>query len=733
MVRVRYLFDMDTQHQIKRTLSDPDSIATVRSLLASGEFPHRQAVARAVCERFGFFDPRGRWQCSGCIKALRQLEAAGYYVLPVALGQRAGPGEPRRLPSPVPPPEGVPDSAGAVRGLELVRVRTEEQLRQWNELMLGEHPQGAGPLVGRQLRYLIDSAHGCLGAVGVAAAALHLADRDSWIGWSWEQRRAHLDAVVGLSRFLIRPMVHCRNLASKVLSRVVAVLPDDFETVYHYRPYLVETFVEIDAYDGTCYRAANWTRVGQTQGRGRQDRDNEAALSRKDIYVYPLVDDFRQRMGLPEGAGLGPLGPADGLDGEKWAANEFGGAPLGDTRLSRRLAQVARLQAQQPERAFCGVAEADWPTVKAYYRLIDQPDDSAVSMDHILAPHRQRTLRRMEAQPTVLCVQDGSTLDYTALDQCDGLGPIGTNQTGATSSGLHLHSTLAVAPNGLPLGVVKAQAIAPPEDPGTAPPKAKKTFPWIDHHRDLVEVAATMPHTRLIHVCDREADFFELFDEQRQHRRVHLLVRAQHDRNIPVEPGKAFAAVRDEPVVSHVRVHVPRQSARPKKSKQKARSKRPGRSADMAVRFGSLQLTPTKGQQDKLPLDLYMVHAVEQHPPTDAKPVEWFLLTTCPIATAQQAEQCLRWYCLRWRIEDWHRVLKSGCRIDKLGHDTAERLRRAIAIRMVIAWRIMLMTLLGRETPELPADILFSDVELRTLNAYAKKTAGRNRHIWVTP
>ncbi len=81
----------------------------------------------------------------------------------------------------------------------------------------------------------------------------------------------------------------------------------------------------------------------------------------------------------------------------------------------------------------------------------------------------------------------------------------------------------------------------------------------------------------------------------------------------------------------------------------------------------------------------------------------------------------MRWYALRWRIEDWHRVLKSGCRIEELGHDTAERLRRAIAIRLVIAWRIMLMTLLGRETPELPAEILFSDIEVRTLEAYARK------------
>ena len=93
------------------------------------------------------------------------------------------------------------------------------------------------------------------------------------------------------------------------------------------------------------------------------------------------------------------------------------------------------------------------------------------------------------------------------------------------------------------------------------------------------------------------------------------------------------------------------------------------------------------------------------------------------IPSGEKAEQCLRWYILRWRIEDWHRVLKSGCRIEDLAHKTVERLRRAIAINLVISWRIMLMTLMGRGTPDLPAEVLFSDIELKTLRAYAKKNA----------
>ena len=718
---------MKTQNQIKRTLSVPVGIEYVRGLLGSNEIRHRNELAERVCRQFGFYDARGQAQRGGCVKALRELEAAGYFVLPAACG-RTGSNSPRRLNKPVALPSEVPTQVGNVCGLTLVVVRTSEQMRIWNELMIEEHPQGAGPFVGRQLRYLIGSDHGWLGGLGFAAAARRLADRDRWIGWDEEQRRAYLDRVVGMCRFLIRPSVQCRNLGSKVLSMSMAAMPDDFERQYNYRPWLAESFVDTSRYSGACYRAANWIGVGQTKGRGRQDRCRTSALSTKAIYVYPLESDFRKRVGLSSSAGLGALSPVDGLETEHWAQNEFGGAPLGDVRLSRRLVNVVADKAEMPGRAFSGVAKGDWPRVKAYYRMIDQPDESAVTMSNILLPHRQRTIRRMQGQKTVLCVQDGSDLNYNNLDQCEGLGEIGKNQTGAKSRGLHLHSTFTVAPNGLPLGVLRADCSAPesksPEDDRPAckiPIEEKKTFIWIEHHRDLVELSATMPHTRLIDVCDREADFFELFDEQRQHDRVDLLVRAKNNRNITQEPFKLFAAVRESETQSWVRVHIPRQSARPKKSKQKARPKRPGRTSDLAVRYMRIQLCAPEYHEGKDPIDIWVIHALEENPPENTKAIEWFLLTTMDITSAQDAEQCLRWYCLRWRIEDWHRVMKSGCRIEKLAHETAERLRRAIAINLVIAWRIMLMTLIGRETPELPAEVLFSDIELRTLRAYSKK------------
>ena len=716
---------MDTQNQIKRTLSQADALGYIREQLDSRQFSNRSKLASFLCTHFDFHDIRGNEQLSGCLRALRELETAGRFALPAARKKRSLP-SPKRLSEPVPAAEGIPEQVEVVADLRLILVRTDDQMRIWNEMMIREHPRGTGPLVGRQLRYLIGSRHGWLGGLGFAAAALQLADRDRWIGWDMSQRRENLHTIVSLSRFLIRPSVRCRNLASRVLGMSLPMFAENFEQRYGYRPLLVESFVDTSIYSGTCFRAANWIRVGRTKGRGRQDRLRKAAETIKEIYVYPLDKDFRAGLGLAAEAGLGALGPAEGLETESWARKEFSGAPIGDERLSNRLIEIARLKAEHPGRAFSGVAGGDWPAVKGYYRLIDKPDESAVTMPNMLLPHRERTVRRIKGQKAVLCVQDGTDLNYSSLAECEGLGVIGTNQSSSQSRGLHLHSTLAVSTEGLPLGLLRADCSAPQlkspqRNRHAIAIEEKDTFRWIEGLRDIVEVAGEIPHTRLICICDREADFFEMFDEQRRNRRVDLLIRAKHDRKIIVEPFKLFDALKSAPVQIVVKIQVPRQSAKPKRGNQKARPKRSARTAQLSLRYMSVELRPTKYHKDKEPIKVWAIHALEAAPAPDIEPIEWFLLTTIDIDSAETAVTCLRWYCLRWRVEDWHRVLKSGCRIESLAHRSAERLRRAIAIDLVIAWRIMFMTLLGRETPELPTEILFSDLEIEVMQAYAKK------------
>ena len=714
------------QNQIQRRLSQAENIDRVRQLVADNPDMPRTRLADLVCDEFGFVDGRARRQRGSCSKALRVLESRGLISLP-APRTKPGPSRPRRLESGVPAPRDVPSGVGGIAGLELVLVETDEQMRTWNSLLV-EHPRGAGPLVGRQLRYLLGSDHGWLGALGFAAAALHLDARDRWIGWDLETRRAHLDVVVGMSRFLIRSSVRCKNLASRVLGLAMKRMPVDFEARYGYRPVVVETFVDTEKFTGACYQAANWIRVGSTGGRGRQDRERKKDQSIKDVFVYVLADDFRTRLGLSPHAGRGPLPLDTGLEADSWAEQEFGGAPLGDQRLSRRLVHSATVQASSPMRSFPGAAGGDQALVKGHYRLLDKPDNSAVTMENILLPHREQTIRRMQAEKTVLCIHDGTDLDYNGAAECEGLGVIGTNQTGAKSRGLHLHSTLTVNDEGLPLGVLGARCSAPTPRPKPdehspkkkpMPIEEKKSYDWVLAMRDCEAVAAQMPHTRLVQVMDREADFFELFDEWRNGAgRTHLLVRAKHNRRI-AGGEKLFDLVRASESRARLQLHVDRQSARPKKSKQKARLGRAERIADMTLRFQPIELQVPDRLGDKAPIPLWIVHIVEEQPPAGVKPIEWFLLTTMEVSTTPQAESMLERYRLRWRIEDWHRVLKSGCGIEELRNETAERIKRALAIYMVIGWRVMLMTLLGREVPDLPPEVLFTDIELEVLTAYA--------------
>ena len=391
---------MEHQNQILQTLRAPESQARLERIVSQESLNNRAAVGRRVCAEFGFVDARGSAQLAGCLKALNTLHKAGRIALP-ASRRGGGAPMPQRFDAPVAAATAVPGTVEAVAGLSLELVEQGGQRRVWNTLLHFEHPQGTTTFAGCQVRYLVVSAHGVLGAVGFSAAALQLRAREAWMGWSAEQRQAHLHRVLCLSRFLIRPGVQCRNLASQVLGQVLARVAEDFEARYQYRPWLVETFVG-PAHDGASFKAANFVWVGQTAGRGRQDRDHARARPVKSVYMYELEPHWRRRLGVARVDAAPALAPADGLDSGAWTGNEFGGAPLGDQRLSARLVKSAGLLASLPGEAITANASHDRAAVKGYYRLIDQPVSSAVTPGNILAPHRARTLQRMRGQDTVL-------------------------------------------------------------------------------------------------------------------------------------------------------------------------------------------------------------------------------------------------------------------------------------------------------------------------------------------
>ena len=717
---------MMTQNQIHRTLNEAGALDRIAEILSQEAFDSRSAVGRRVCSEFGFVDGRGELQLASCLQALRMLASTSERItLPPPQGLPP-PSAPCRLEGSVPAAGTVPERLGGVQGLAVVAVEGRAQRSIWNTLIADEHPHGMTTFAGCQMRYLAGSAHGYLGAVGFSASALRLAARDRWMAWSGAQRRAHLNRVVCMSRFLIRPGIACANLASHLLGRVLRRLPLDFERRYGYRPWLVETFVGLE-HDGASLRAANFLRVGETAGRGRQDRESRHAKPVKSVYMYALQPDWRRRLRVPHVDAAPALEPGAGLDSAAWAGNEFGGAALGDKRLSARLIKSAGLLAAYPGQAITGNAKTDRAAVDGYYRFIEQPAGSEVTVANILAPHRLRSIQRMRAQQTVLCIQDGSDLNFATRPNCDGLSIIGRNQTGAKTLGLHLHATLAVNAQGLPLGVLRCSFDGPPAIAGDRSGEAGKNGKrgasgkmqrWVDGFRDIVAATRDLTRsTRVISVMDREADFFQLFDEQRRLGRVELLVRAKHDRRLQTKGPKLFEKMAKGAPDGEVEVEIAGLTERPKARGKKARLARTKRLAICEIRYRQLLLPSTLAGAEAIPM--WGVQIVETQPPAGEEAVQWRLLTSIPVTDLETSVQIVEHYLQRWRVEDFFRVLKSGCRVEYLAFHSADRLQRAIAINCVIAWRIQLMTLIGRQVPASGADLMFTDQELDFLRDYA--------------
>ncbi len=708
-----------SQSQISRRLRNQASIARIASILSQEQFDSRRALGRRICEEFSFADARGRPQLAGCMKALATLsERVPEIVLPPARAPAVD-NRPRQLEAGLPEPETVPSHPARIRDLGIITVANAADRAVWNTLIGCEHPHGMTTFAGCQLRYLVGSAHGWLGAAGFSAAALRVSARDVWIGWDDAGRRDHLHRVVCLSRFLIRPSVRCPHLASHVLGRILRRLPHDFGERYGYRPYLVESFAD-EGYDGTCLRAANFLCVGRTAGRGRQDRRKRRAKTEKTVLMYEMERSWRRKLGVVRVEHAPVLAPGEGLNAADWAVNEFGGAPLGDKRLSARLVKSAALLAAYPGQKINANSAADSTAINAFYRMIEMPAESEVTARNILTPHRGRSICRIRSQRTVLAIQDGTDLNFATRPGCDGLQVIGRNQTGKRSLGLHLHATLAVSDTGLPLGVLRLGFDA--AGPHPAAEQRIRTRRWLEGFSDMAKAVRDVSRrTRVISVCDREADCFAMFDAQRRHPRVELLVRARHDRVLGKHRPKLFEVMRSGPAGGMIDVEIEALTERAKSSGRKARPARQKRLACCELRFRRVTLPPTGAVDGAEPVTLSAVHVVERAPPEGEDPVQWFLLTTLGIGSARDAGEIVGFYLQRWRIEDYFRVLKSGCRSEFLLFRTAERLQRAIAINAVIAWRIMVMTLLGRQVPDCEPELMFTDHELDFLRDYAQE------------
>ena len=272
----------------------PEEIRSIKALVEEDTSGSRTHISREACQLLSWYKADGTLKERSMRMALLKMEADGYFVLPVRRSERTVVLKPIEHTARTDPREDSFTPAGRLPQLHLEIAEGKEQQSLWNEYIDRYHYLGYGTLAGAYMKYFARSAEDVLALLGFSASAWKIAPREAYLGWADQQRQEHLHLVVNNSRFLILPWIYSRNLASRLLAMAANQLPDDWERRYRYRPVLLETFVETDRFAGTCYKAANWVHVGTTTGRGRNDTENLAALPKKEIYMYPLVRNFRE-------------------------------------------------------------------------------------------------------------------------------------------------------------------------------------------------------------------------------------------------------------------------------------------------------------------------------------------------------------------------------------------------------------------------------------------------------
>jgi len=669
----------------------------------------RRALSLRVCEWLNWKSPNGKPKEMSCRVALLKLHRGGILSLPEPGVRNWAVVRAKRSTLSLPEIESLRCRLKTLGEIKLVLVESKNRplSRLWNDLMETYHYLRAGPLCGTQLRYLIESSvYGWIGGLAFSAAAWRVAPRDRWIGWSEEARKSNLGKVVCNSRFLLVPRV--AHLASHVLSLCARRVRQDWVEHYGVRPMLLETYVERDRFEGTCYRSANWVHGGATQGRGRMDRDRTYSTPIKEVYVYPLQRNARKELCVePQSKPIRCRSRGVGL-AHDWAEEEFGEAEIGDSRLNKRLLTIAQAFYARPQANIPQACQTRAET-KAAYRFLDHPE---TDMEAILEPHYQATVARVSREKVILAVQDTTSLNYSGHPATENLGPIGYHKDGGI--GLLVHDTMAFNPEGTPLGLLDVQCWARDgADFGkkkrrhSLPIEEKESNKWLVGFRKVAEAQKQCPQSMVVSVGDREADIYELFElALSDPLGPKLLIRAEQDRLLAEGQGHLWDKMAQQEVSGIQEIHVPRQK------------NRPARVAQLEVRFAKVSLKSPKNKKRRRELTLWAVWAKEAEAPPKGERIEWMLLTTLPVSTFEEAIEKLAWYTIRWGIEVYHRTLKSGCKVEErqLGH--ADRIETCLGVDMVVAWRIFHLAKLGRETPDVPCTVFFEEAEWKALVAH---------------
>lgn len=280
-----------------RSISKED-VSFIRRLIANHPEDGRYALSKKICRHWNWTQPNGQLKDMVCRGLLLRLEREGHIVLPLRKSTPKNPFLHRKPPERVVVDESpIKTSVKELFPITVQHVRRSPFEKLFNSLIAQYHYLGYRQPVGEHLKYIAFSNDRPIGCLAVSSAAYHLGCRDRYIGWSPDVRKKNLHLLAYNTRFLILPWVRVPHLASHLLAKCAKIVSSDWQNLYHHPLYWLETFVDTERFKGTCYRAANWILLGKTTGRGKNDRTNKVNRSIKDVYGYPLIRDFREKLG----------------------------------------------------------------------------------------------------------------------------------------------------------------------------------------------------------------------------------------------------------------------------------------------------------------------------------------------------------------------------------------------------------------------------------------------------
>jgi len=407
---------------------------------------------------------------------------------------------------------------------------------------------------------------------------------------------------------------------------------------------------------------------------------------------------------------------------------------LGDERRDRRILRLASRMAESPSqslRAACG----GWGDAVGAFRLLHSP---LVTPDKILEAHCQATLKRAEACDSLLFIDDTTELDYSSHKALTEVGRLDHD----FRRGFYAHNhLLADEDSGVALGLYGSKIwTRDPEAKSRShqktPFEAKESCRWHQGYVQACALAADMPARQVLYVGDRESDIYEIFVERAGRldageAAADLVLRTGRDRALIEKGEHLFEQVRNAPELGCFELKISANTRRkkvtlPGKGKTSRMVERTARTTKLTIRAATVTFrAPHRNFGGKLPaVEMNVVLVREVDPPEGQEPIEWILLTTLPIEGLEQAWRVVQAYAKRWLIEEFHRILKSGCRVEDIQLRKGHALLCAVALYMIVAWRILYLRDLSRGVPELPCTLFFSEAEWRAACIIQRKPVG---------